>query len=694
MPVTLSLQAALSIRTVSSYDTPASTTRQLSSRRTSRTGGGAPVGGLGGAVEGAAAAPGELLRPVEEHDGAGCSSPAAAVPAPAPPPMPQPEGDVWAAPVAGQQSSPLRGRRLAPRAADAGAREQEGLACSGPHAPHPPEGPMSLRPSPPRRPPAVPRLAAPPRVLPPQQALEPVQPPPPRTTLPAAPLEPGEDNGTHSCGGASSDNGANSLSTASGAGTPCSAVPTPRAGGGGSHGGSDSDSHSDSGSGRATPEPPDPTGDLSEDLAAIEEWEARTGRVYEFRGLSDAEDEAPPAGDGRSASASPEPARRSNACVPRLTLGADCSLQLQLPLGLGAGWEPGGAAGSSHGPKPRGGVDAESEAEGQLPESPASGSSYRPGYDLEEDFARGYLPADSPSCARSGGSAASGLIRAGFDGGTRDAAAGGREWGSSSDGSGGSARSGASHDGSQTDGGGDGGSSGSEPASPARRGPLVPALNLSAKLAPMPSPGPTAPELGPTGPGHTRTGELRQPGGDAGEPVLQEGAATQLAQAVASDGGGAGPAVDPALASYRARRQVGNCARAIAIEVLAAQSLPAPLQPLNQQLVPQTLNPAPHPPDPTGPPRRRAYCTTTPPCTRPCCASPPPCCSPRTAASTRWCCRRTRPTAGCSATQPCCGSTFPTRTTPPRLPRCARRPGAGPAARRPAGRGGCGGCCG
>ncbi|GBF97946.1 hypothetical protein Rsub_10619 [Raphidocelis subcapitata] len=573
-------QAALSSRTVSSYGTPASTTRQLSSRRSSRTGAGGAgsSGGLAGLAEGAGGAPGEQLCPVEEHDAAGCSSPAAAGPIPPalPPTRAGGDGESAAAAVSGQHSSPLRGRRLAPIAADAGALEAAEPAGGSPQVPRPPEGPSPFCPSPPRRAPTATPLAAPPRA--PQQppASRPLRPPPAPHTWITPPASPGlgEGGSTGSGSDASPSGPLGSPRTpradsdgggGSGACTPRSAASPLRMGG--------SDGGSGRGSGSATPEPPQPTGDLSEDLAAIEEWEARTGRVYQFGGLSDAEDEAPATdGSGRggpSASPSPEPARRGGGgAVPRLTLGADRGArgpQLQLPPRLAGGWGGGGGDAPVSDPPAKAcggaGTDADAGSDGQLPDSPGSGSSYRPGYDLEEDFARGYL-AQSPGSDRSGASGASSgassLIPAGVDGGAGGAAAGGREWGSSS-GSSRGAGGGASDDGSQADGGDGGGRAG---ASPARRGPLVPALNLSAKLLPTSSPGPAVPEPGARGPGQAPAGaESQQEGAATGAPALQEGVAARLARLVASDcggggsGSGAAPVVDAALASYRARRQ-------------------------------------------------------------------------------------------------------------------------------------------
>jgi serine/threonine protein kinase len=449
-------RALLSSRTgTSAVSTPASTARQLSSRRTSRgvgVGGGAalaapvgysePVSGWNAAAAVAAAGgavlTNEVLSQADEPELVANSisssrSRLAVATAPASPMPPsglaaprQPDS-APGSPL--QQGSPFRGRRLVltavpgssgvrlPSAPGAAAGAQVAEASSSLN-PRPPEGPKPACVSPPRKRPslAVPALSVPLRE---QQQLQPPEQPQPEAATAlysSPPLSPaGSEHSTRSA----------------------------RSWGDG-----------------PTPEPPEPTGDMSEDLAAIEEWEERTGRVYEFQGLSDAEDEVAddPAcgvfGDSAGAaspSPSPDPAAGARGqAVPRLALGSGGPpAQLHTtPLLAGGGWAALAAAAGSPPMSP--GADSHASS---------GSSSYKPGYDLEEDFMRGYIPEGLDSRRTSASSG--GRIPAGRDIGGEageqllDADA---EWGSSS---------------------GDDDDEGA--AFPGQRTGVVPSLNLSGK---------------------------------------------------------------------------------------------------------------------------------------------------------------------------------------------------------------------
>jgi hypothetical protein len=528
-------QAEAGSRTVSSFSTPASTARQLSSRRASKAGseagggGGGSGGGGGGAPMLAAAAAAVVTgaargaaEEAQQQPAPGGGSPwSAAARAPAAPPQ-------HSSPAS--HGSPLKGRRLALSSAG-GAAQQPDAECGGALLPRPPEGPLpSGGAGRARRPPAVPPLA-----------------PPLRFAPPSPPGSPGVASASGS-DSASSDR---------------------------SSGGSSGGALGSPWSGSATPEPPEPTGDLSEDLAAIEEWEARTGRVYEFQGLSDAEDEAPgsacgggsPCGPAAGTAAAAPPSART---VPRLALGAPACARVA-------------AAGAPALPPA-----AELPWGASPPGSPGSGvssgsSSYRPGYDLEEDFARGYLPPGLDS-ARSSGASGGDLIPAGRDpgGGGSDAGEGRRphaggadEWGSSSGSSRRSSDPGGSGSGGSARSGGDCG--GGTPSftlrdelaacpagrvaaaialftgeeSPNKRLGLLPALDLAAKAKPA-SPGGAAPVQSQalSTPPRLRQQPLRAQGLSPAARRLDLSTPLRLQQREAP--GGAAPAAPPPLAAIKA----------------------------------------------------------------------------------------------------------------------------------------------
>lgn len=602
------LQALLSSRTVSSFSTPASTARLASAR--------IGHGGTTLSAPPSARNQGELpiRRPPAEQgptSGGGGGSGGDAVGAAA--------GAAAGSPL--RNSSPLRGRRLAPRgaagcakasgsaasaaAAAAGAGSgavaaagsegsnrsgQAGEAGSGsPHQPRPPQGPKPPGGSPQRRAPAVPRLSLLPHT--PQQPAAPVPaltlapvPPPPQPQPPGAAAAPVPQARAEAC--ESPVHAACEIEGGSVSGSPLQGS-SPWSG--------------------TTPEPPQPTGDLSEDFAAIEEWEERTGKVYQFKGLSDAEDEAPdeaPGGDadegedegagagaeGRSgvggadegggdkgASGGGEAPAAGRAPVPPLALGVapPAASPLRLPLQkLPAGWGPAGA---------EAGVGS-----GSPGAASTTSSGYRPGYDLEEDFARGYIPEGMESDASSAG----GLIPAGREGsqglhaavpGAGDGRAllcGGDEWGSSSGDDG--DEEGGSSEGGEIDAGERGGwaavaavtaaDDGLE-VSPSRRIGLVPSLNLSLKLPIGGSPAragvqawqqEAAQQWGQRegGRGDAGRGEGGA-GGEVGAVGVVAGFGAAAGLPAGRDGGvvwdgaeGEGTLLDPVLASYRKRRQV------------------------------------------------------------------------------------------------------------------------------------------
>jgi len=692
-------QALISSRTPSTT-TPASTARQLSSRPSARAAGAGAEAAAGGWSAGApGSAVNELIGRFEDPSsaaiGGGVGSgrsrlggSAAAVVACPPQPSEPPAGS------RARHTSPLRGRRLVATASaiSSGASAAKALALpawqegSSPHKPRPPEGPKPECVSPQRkRPPVVPVLSVPSRPVQqqqeqqeqqvvlapapsalsippfPQQQHQQIDPPdpkartissPPRTpTAAAQPINDGDDD----------DDDDNSIRSGSGG----SASPRWSA---------------------ATPEPPEPTGDLSEDFAAIEEWEERTGRRYEFRGLSDAEDEvqggattdadgsssrsSSPAGTARvtpaaaeGAGGAPASALRHPCCIPRLELGAGAPPGARMHLQTG-GWAAlaaaaDEAAAAALATSPGGGDEG-----GDLGRR-SGGSSYRPGYDLEEDFARGYVPAGLES-DRSSESGGSGLIPAGR-GGEGGAFEGDKEWGSSTSGGG-------SSGGSEV---GDGEEAAVTPAAVAAAAAaaapavltgqrLVPALNLSAKLL-LDSPAAKTRlqqqqvgEATPTQQEHQiATSLLRVQAAAAAALATPAAAATSQPTDQLPAAGGA--LINPVLASYRSRRQVnafvGCCVAAACFGLL-------------QAIEPHPPNPSaqPHPRNPSA--RRPMRSTTTTPCTSSSCAWWPPSCSPQRACWTLWPSQRTPPTRSCSSMCWCYRTTCRMPTTPPRWRGC------------------------
>ena len=305
--------------------------------------------------------------------------------------------------------------------------------------------------------------------------------------------------------------------------------------------------------------PPDPTGDLSDDLAAIEEWEARTGRVYNFRGLTDSEGaesehaDAPAPASPSPAASPAAPAAPRAAGVPRLQLTAGAAPGLTPPP-LG-GWAAAGGALSG------GSDDGGESARGAASDG---GSSYRPGYDLEEDLARGYCPPGvegrsdygAGSDGGGGGSDGStgaddfdggsegGLIAAGYGSDGGGAAPPRADWGSSCSAS--------------------EGSGGEEDAPPAGRRLAVPALNLAAKATPLSGrqqqqqqqATAAKPPLSPLqtsawSPPHAHAQQQQQ---QQQQQEQQQKASTAPSVDHQQQQPGSAGAADPLLASYRARR--------------------------------------------------------------------------------------------------------------------------------------------